>query len=273
MIPKVIVPLILAAWLAGCGNPPYPRGSLEQLYPLSPRPQLHQREIGGHARQWAEHDGADGTPIFFIHGSPGDWKAWAHYLTAPALADYGPRIAVDRPGFGGSQPGEVVTDLRVQAGQLVALLPPGRPAILVGHSLGAPLVAWMALLFPEQVCGGVMIAGALAPVYEAPRWYNRLADWGPLGWLLPAELRWSNAEMMPLQEELRRLESAWSNLQRPLRLLQGMRDELVDPRTAAYAEATLPGAYLSVERHADAGHFLLWTDPEAVIAAIRALPC
>jgi pimeloyl-ACP methyl ester carboxylesterase len=264
--------LALVVMLAGCGHPPYPRGSLDQLYPQPPRPTLRQATFDGIALHWAEI--GEGTrPLLFIHGSPGDWQAWAGYLDHPALTGYGPRRAVDRPGFGAAAPVPVMTDLRAQAAHLAALLPADAPSILVGHSLGGPLVAWMALDFPERVCGGVVVAGALAPALEAPRWYNRAAEWAAIRRWLPAALRRSNEEMLALQPQLQRLDAEWHRLQRPLRLLQGMKDELVDPRTADHAEARLPAAWVTVERHPEAGHFLLWTQPETVIAAIRALPC
>lgn len=269
---RLALSVLAGALLAGCGNPPYPRGSLSELYPQPPRPQLLQRSLGEARLYWAEL-GSGARPLVFIHGSPGDWKAWARYLDHPGLADYGPRIAVDRPGFGAAADQAVITDLRAQAARLIAVLPPGPPSILVGHSLGGPLVAWMTLEAPQRVCGGVIIAGALAPQLEAPRWYNRLAAWPPLRALLPRDLRQSNDEMLPLQAELRRLQAEWPRLQRPLHLLQGMQDELVDPRTADHAEAVMPSPWVAVERHADTGHFLLWTHPERVIAAIRSLPC
>lgn len=264
--------LLAGVLLAGCGNPPYPRGSLTELYPLPPRPQLLQQSVDDGALHWAQL-GRGERPLVFIHGSPGEWKAWARYLDHPNLADYAPRIAVDRPGFGDAAREALMPDLRAQAKRLIALLPAESPSILVGHSLGGPLVAWMALEAPQQVCGGVIVAGALAPELEAPRWYNRIAEWPGLRALLPAELRRANAEMLPLQAELERLQLAWPRLNRPLLLLQGMRDELVDPRTAERIAQRPTATPIRVQRFDDAGHFLLWTHPERVIAAIRSLPC
>ena len=270
-----IVALTLA--LAACIGPPYPRGDIERLYPQPPRPELRSIDIDGRALRVAVMPGrADGTPLFFIHGSPGDWTAWARYLDSTALSGSGTRYAFDRPGFGGSMPGAVITDLQQQADHIAAamrVLEPQRPAVLVGHSLGGPLVAWIALRHPEQVCGGVMVAGSLAPALEAPRWYNRLAaSW--LGrWLAPDEMQWSNDEMLPLQSELMRLDAAWPSLHRPLIAIQGERDELVDPRTADYVEQRAPAAWLRVERIADQGHFVLWQQPQRVTDAINALPC
>lgn len=265
--------LLLLSGLAACGSSPIPHGSLEQLYPQPPRPGLRTALIDARRVQFAEMPGPGTTPLLFVHGSPGDWKAWARYLDAPGLAAAGPRIAVDRPGYGGSGAGELMPELRAQAALLAQLIPPAAPAILVGHSLGAPLVAWIALDNPEKVCGVVMVAGSIAPEYEAPRWFNHLADTWLAHALLPDVLWWSNREILPLQAELRRLEREWGRLRRPVIVVQGTRDALVDPRTADYAEQHLPLAMRRVIRVPDAGHLLLWEQPQQVIDAILSLHC
>lgn len=269
--------LALLLMLGACSNPPYPRGSIETLYPQPPRPTLKRVALADRQLQFAEMPASaaaeGGTPLLFVHGSPGDWKAWARYLDAPELAGEGTRIAVDRPGYGGSGAGAVMTDLRAQAALLAQLIPPGPPAILIGHSLGAPLVGWIALDDPDKVCGVVMIAGSIAPAQEAPRWYNRAADTWLARLLLPDELLWSNQEILPLKTELQKLDREWPRLQRPVIIIQGEKDSLVDPRTADYAERRLPAQWRQVVRVADGGHFLLWKQPGRVIEAIRSLHC
>ena len=266
--------VLLATWLlAACSNPPYPRGSMEELYPGSQRPQLRQVEALGRSLQLAEMPGPGTTPIVFVHGSPGGWQAWARYLDAPELSAFGPRIAFDRPGFGGSGAGDVMLDLRKQAEVLAAAIPAGPPAILVGHSLGGPLIAWMALDHPDKVCGGVMIAGSIAPELEAPRWYNRLADSFAAQWVAPKAMLWSNREMLVLKPELERLDTEWPHLQRPLIAIQGMDDSLVDPRSADYLERRAPRQWLRVVRAPGMDHFLLWKQRQVVLEQIVKLPC
>ena len=260
--------------LAACTNPPWPRGSMEELYPLSEhRPKLRSVQVSGLDIQVASTTGKGTTPIVFVHGSPGGWQAWARFLDTPALAGFGPRLAMDRPGFGGSGTAGVMPDLRRQAQVLASLIPPGPPAVLVGHSLGGPLIAWMAIDHPEKVCGGVMLAGSMAPELEAPRWYNHLAD----NWLarqfLPQDMSLSNREMMVLGDELRRLDAALPQLRRPMIAMQGDKDPLVDPRTADYLEQRAPSQWMRVERLPGKDHFFLWTEPESVVSQIDSLDC
>jgi pimeloyl-ACP methyl ester carboxylesterase len=164
-------------------------------------------------------------------------------------------------------------NLREQAALLTELIPPGQKAIVIGHSLGGPLVAWMAIDAPDRVCGAVSIAGSLSSLYEAPRWYNQLADWSLVSWAIPAEMIQSNHEMMPLAGELAKLEPFLGKLQVPLIVMQGGKDSLVDPRTADEVEKRTSKAWVTVQRLPLENHFLLWEKPQLVIDAIRSLPC
>jgi pimeloyl-ACP methyl ester carboxylesterase len=269
---------IVVTLVAGCSNPPYPRGAMESLYPDGKYPTLSTVQVQGRyvgvAQVIAPHAEPSHAPVLlFIHGSPGDWKAWAHFLDAGELPTFDTRIAVDRPGFGASGAGQVMPDLRAQAALLAKLIPSGRKAIVIGHSLGGPIAAWMAVDAPDQVCGAISLAGSLSSKYEAPRWYNYLADVALVRWAIPQEMVWSNQEMMPLSQELEKLENALPTLHVPLLLLQGSKDSLVDPRTVDEVQKHAPARWLSVQRLPDANHFFLWEDPQLVNNAIRSLPC
>ena len=265
-------------WLAACGNPPYPRGSVESLFPQGQHPVFSATQAQDRTLNMARVVNAPNTQnkgriLLFVHGSPGDWKAWSYYLRAPELAGFATRLAVDRPGFGGSRAGGVMPNLREQAALLTELIPPGQKTIVIGHSLGGPLVAWMAIDAPDRVCGAVSIAGSLSSLYEAPRWYNQLADWALLSWAIPAEMIQSNHEMMPLVAELAKLELFLGKLQVPLIVMQGGKDSLVDPRTADEVEKHMSKTWVTVQRLPLENHFVLWEKPQLVVDAIRSLPC
>ena len=276
--------LLFCLGLAGCGNPPYPRGPVEQLFVGQALPVFSQKIVAGQRINLANAPLA-ATPqkvadpdkpkpiLLFVHGSPGDWKAWSYYLKSPELASFAERIAIDRPGFGGSAQGAVVTDLRQQAALMAQLIPDGQKAIVVGHSLGGPLAVWMAIDSPDKVCGVVSIAGSLSSRYEAPRWYNLLADSALLAWAVPNEMAWSNREMMVLSAELRKLEAAAGQLRIPVTLIQGEKDSLVDPQTVGEFQKHAPAAWLNVKSLPKETHFVLWEKPELIVSAIKETPC
>jgi pimeloyl-ACP methyl ester carboxylesterase len=272
--------LLFASSLTACGNPPYPRGSTEQLFAGSRLPTISQQVVQGQRINMASVKGSavTGLPkrnalLLFVHGSPGDWKAWSYYLKTPELAGFANRIAIDRPGFGDSGRGVVMTDLRQQAALIAALIPEGQKAIVVGHSLGGPLAVWMALNSPDKVCGVISIAGSLSSRYEEPRWYNLLADSVLVRWAVPAEMIWSNKEMMTLSGELGKLEAAVGQLRIPVTLIQGAKDSLVEPETVDEFAKRAPAAWLKIKNLPNETHFVLWEKPQIIVDAIKEMPC
>jgi pimeloyl-ACP methyl ester carboxylesterase len=258
--------------LAACSNPPYPRGSIEQLYPVGPRPVFGRVAVDGREIGYAEVTHQGRPRIVFIHGSPGDWKAFADYLGDAQLHEYGTLVAVDRPGFGASGRGQVVADLREQARLLAPLLlGEDAPGIVVGHSLGGAIALRLALDYPERVRGVLLIAASVAPQLEAPRWYNRLASWKLVQWLLPSELVDSNRELFGLQAQLAALDADLPALKAPVYVVQGMRDELVDPRTADYLQGALAGARNRIWRMENDGHFVIWKRRAEMVGYLREL--
>jgi pimeloyl-ACP methyl ester carboxylesterase len=123
------------------------------------------------------------------------------------------------------------------------------------------------------VCGAVSIAGSLSSVHEAPRWYNYLADSPLVNWAIPGEMVESNHEMMPLADELAKLEPFFAQLRVPLVVMQGGKDSLVDPATADEVEKRSPSSWVHVQRFPMESHFFLWERPQLVIDAIQSLPC
>jgi uncharacterized protein len=271
---------VAAASVVACGNPPYPRGSAEQLFAGSALPTISQQVVQGQTINMASVPGGiksssagNNKILLFVHGSPGDWKAWSYYLKTPELAGFANRVAIDRPGFGGSGKGQVVTDLRQQAALIAKLIPDGQKAIVVGHSLGGPLAVWMAIDAPGKVCGAISIAGSLSSRYEEPRWYNLLADSGLLRWAVPNEMVWSNQEMMALSGELGKLEAVAGQLRVPVTVVQGGKDSLVDPKTVDEFEKVAPASWLKIKNLPTETHFVLWEKPQIIVDAIKDMSC
>ena len=206
----------------------------------------------------------DGVPVVYVHGTPGNGASFASYLRDPVRG--ATSIAIDRPGFAESTPERVVTSYGAQARAVLAWC--DEPAVLVGHSLGGPIVARAAADAPERVAALVIIAGALDPDLEEPRWYNRLAD-GPLGGLLPRSMRNSNDEIMDAPGEARALAAVLDRVTCPVVILHGARDGLVPVANVDFMERAFTNAQAVestvLER---GGHPLVWSHEEECRAAI-----
>ncbi len=214
----------------------------------------------------------DAVPVLFVHGSPGTWDAWQRFLEDPELRAAARLIALDRPGFGGSERGLAEPSLVRQAAALAAVLGANgsprqvssRRAIVVGHSLGGPIAVRLAIDRPELVAALVLVAPSIDPALERRRWYNFAAATRVVQWFLPIDWTVSNRELWPLESELKTMLPRWPEIRCPVIVVQGLEDDLVPAANADFAERQLPAGGVRVDRYPDAGHFLLWQRPETV---------
>jgi len=223
--------------------------------------------------------GEPGQPlVVFVHGTPGRWSDFVHFLAAPELQAQAYLVSLDRPGWGESSPVPVArrVTLAMQSQRLAPFLQTlaaqsdGCGMVLVGHSLGGSLVARLAMDYPQWVRGVVIIAGSIDPELGRPRWYNTLASLPPVRWLTPKPLAQANTEIMPLHDDLLAMEPAWAQLDIPVTYIQGLTDRLVSPRNAHYARTVVAAAQLQVVEVPEQGHFLIWDQPHWVSEAISA---
>ena len=204
--------------------------------------------------------------VLFVHGSPGTWDGWKGYLGDPTLRAAARLLAADRLGFGGSERGRAVPSLAEQAASLAAVLEaePGPPAIVVGHSLGGPIAARLAMDRPDLVAGLLLVAPSIDPEEERHRWYNVAGATRVVQWFLPVDWTISNRELWPLRQELEAMLPRWAEVRCPTIVVQGLDDDLVPPANADFAERRLAGAGVRIDRYAGENHFILWQRPETV---------
>lgn len=217
------------------------------------------------------HAGApDGHTIVFVHGTPGSAEGWADYLVG--VPDGLRYIAVDRPGFGGSRPGNALPSLEQQADALAPLLGTDRSPILVGHSLGAPIVALVAANHADRVGGLILLAGALDPAQERIHWYQRVADWPGVRSLVPRTWRVANRELLPLRDELERLAPRLNRIRAPIVIVHGTDDRLVPIANVEFMRPRFRrAASVRVIRLPGQGHFLPWEQKPLIDRLVREL--
>lgn len=209
--------------------------------------------------------------VIYVHGTPGDANNWSAYVKDPVDGMHS--ISYDRPGFGRTQPTAAMPALADQARALRPFLETAGPkAVLVGHSLGGPIIAQAALDYPDRIAGLVMAAGSLDPGLEKWMWYNRAADFPPIRMLLPRSLTNSNAEIRPLKAELTALGTRLGELAVPVILIHSRDDSLVPWANVAYMERMFPaGMVVDAMAFEDKDHFVIWNAVEAVREAVRRL--
>lgn len=213
------------------------------------------------------HVGAESLPlILFVHGSPGSSADMLGYLAGEALRPF-QKIALDRPGFGYSDFGIAEPSLAAQAAAVAALLKayPARPAVLLGHSYGGPVIARVAMDYPGLVDGLVIVAGALDPDLEPHYWWQKPLNWPIVRSLLPPAFRVSNQEILQLRYELDSMTSKWGKVSCAVAMLQGLKDKLVHPDNYIFAKNKLVNSRcLAIDTLSNDGHFILWTKEKRI---------
>ena len=209
--------------------------------------------------------------VVFVHGSPGGWDAFMPYFKDPKLKDRFRLISVDRLGYGKSSFGKSESSLQKQAEAISAVfdaIDPQQKVILVGHSLGGPIVAQLAIDFPERVDGMLLIAASMDPGLEKVKWYQHPGNWIPFRWIVPDAWRVCNEELLPLKSELTLQQSHLGEIHVPVVVIQGEDDELVPAANADYIQQQLTGAELEIRRYPGLNHFIPFVRRDLVVEGI-----
>lgn len=221
------------------------------------------------ARQGSMSSSAElAITIIMLHGTPGSASAFSEYLSDKRLTQKANLVALNRPGFGENDYGELAIGLPAQSAALMPALESAAArgkVIVLGHSLGGSIAAQLAVDAPEFVDGIVLVAATIDPAYGAPRWFNWLGNFRLIRWMLPTDMRMANDEIMPLQKELQLLAPRLAAVKMPVTFIQGMDDYLVSPKNAESAKSLFPNAELKVVNFAEEGHFILWQNKAAIV--------
>ena len=235
----------------------------------------HEYSIGGRTFHYVKAGNANGPLVLFVHGSPGSLRDFLHFLADTSLLDAALLITCDRPGFGYSNFGVAEPSLRKQSTMLKPILDrygKDRQVILVGHSLGGPLIARMAMDYPEIVDGMVMVAGSIDPDLE-PReaWFRAPLATPFLSWVLPRAFRASNEEIYQLKPQLQAMIPEWKNITCRVIVIQGKQDRYVPYENLEFARKMLVNASTDYVVIDNMDHFVPWSNPELIRNAILEL--
>ena len=270
LLPPLSAYKVFISSLSGRSAPVKIQASSEQIAGLSRRTKrVHSAE--GSLVSYLQAGAAGGCRVIFIHGTPGQATGWADYLLeVPVGHEY---IALDRPGYGNSEPKQAVISLELQAQAIAPLLAPDSSpkTILVGHSSGGAVALQTALDFPDRVGGLLLLAGAFDPELEEAVWLQHLGRLKPIANLLSRTINNANQELLSLKRGLLAQADRLHQIRIPVQVLHGDRDPLVPAANVNYLQRTLTNAALEELVLKDADHFLPWNDKAAVDTSLARL--
>jgi pimeloyl-ACP methyl ester carboxylesterase len=246
-------------------------------------------------------------PVLLLHGQPGGQGDWSRVIAA--IGDRARTVAIDRPGWDGQRK---ATDLPGNAAAALAALDASRidRAVIVGHSLGGAIAAWIAAEHPERVSAlvlaapaanrdsltaldrwlagpvagylaGAALLSAVGVTLSAAPVRRRLAEELTLeaDYLLaagrrlmtPAAWRAFAVEQRGLIRDLPSLEAALGRISAPTTILSGSADRVVPVASARRLARQIPGAELVVLENA--GHLLPQRHGDRLAEAILTATC
>ncbi len=220
------------------------------------------KKINGFPLHYAQ-TGNDSFPtLLFVHGTPGSWDAFQNYLMDTALLQHYRIISIDRPGFGYSDFGNAM-NLSAQTDIISGWMDSvnnKKPFIIIGHSLGGPLVVKLAAARPEYTKAIVILAGSLDPAAENPERWRPVLFKTPLNFLVPGALRPSNKELWYLKTDLKEMVVDYEKIACPVYILHGTKDMLVPYSNVAYAKKMFTkSTMVTVTTFEKENHFIVWT--------------
>lgn len=122
---------------------------------------VHDAEVLGRRLRYVDY--GDGPALLLVHGLGGSWQTWLENI--PHLGRTHRVLAVDLPGFGGSDPLDPGTPLDARVDALRALLDSLGigDVVACGHSLGGLVAGRLALAEPDRVRALILVcAGGIA---------------------------------------------------------------------------------------------------------------
>lgn len=248
------------------------RKSQEKLYKefegKKHQPEFISYEVLNRKMHYAEVGNPDLPTVIMVHGAPGALDAYLEYLKDDELLEKARLISVDRPGYGYSDFSKAEPSIERQAAMLKPILDKvqheDKPTILVGHSYGGPLVARLAMDYPDLVDGLVMIAPAIDPDNEKIFWISYPTSWWGIKWMIPKPFQVTNVEKFAHAGELKKMLPLWDSITCPITHLHGEKDWIVPVVNIEFTERVATNAPLKLIRNEEWNHFIVWSQLDTI---------
>jgi pimeloyl-ACP methyl ester carboxylesterase len=206
--------------------------------------------------------------LVFVHGAPGAWYGYMNLMDDTILQKKYKMIAVDRLGYGKSGYGQPETSTGLQALSIKAIIDKenitGKKVTLVGRSYGAPITAWLAINYPQQVDRLFMISPVIDPDREKFYWFSEAGKWAPVQWMLPELLNVATTEKFAHEKEMEKMLPKWEKLYVPTTVVSGAADRIADTANFYFAKRHLVNCDTTLMMLENTGHLVTAERPAVI---------
>lgn len=238
----------------------------EQRAIKAEKPQIIRYRTNGRTMRYLKV-GADTLPtLVFIHGAPSSLKGWANFYLDTFFQKQFRMISIDRPGYGQSDFGEVVTDLQKQAALIKPLfdqIDNGKKVTIIGSSYGGTITARLLMDYPGIADKAILLSSSLKPGAEKTYGISYLLKTPIIKYIFPKFLRLATYEKFSHFDELTKMKD-WDKIKIPVLIIQGDKDDLIYPDNAEYAKERLKNALVEMVMLPGRGHALQFSEPATI---------
>lgn len=218
--------------------------------------------------------------IVFIHGSPGDHKAFNKYFSDPTLNEKFNMISIDRPGFGKSKKFKIQPNMKEQADLIsqhliedLKIQNTKQEILFFSHSYGAPLSVLVSSVLSSAnqhlLVSLILVSGPYNPEFNMIRWYNHLAALPLARGLIGKFWRNSNEEMLKLNQDLNLVQEQLKSFKGKTYFVHGQNDGLVPIKHSIWADQLRKKLGLESKLlEFKTNHFIIWNNFKKMRALI-----
>lgn len=204
------------------------------------KPVYKHLDFLGRPTHYALISRSDTLPLLvFVHGAPGAWYGYLNLMDDSLLQTRFRMISVDRLGYGKSNYGKAELSVQMQALEIKTIIDAenrnGKKVYLVGRSYGAPIVAWYAIHYPQQVEKLMMISPVIDPDKEKFYWFSGIGKLRLVQAFLPELLNVATREKYSHAAEMKKMLPQWPRLYSTTYVITGADDELADTANFTFA--------------------------------------
>jgi pimeloyl-ACP methyl ester carboxylesterase len=236
--------------------------------------QLLDTTINNHRLHYAVCGDTNLPTLVIIHGSPGSWMNYMHYMWDTSMRKKFRIVAVDRPGFGYSDFGKA-QNLQTQTDLILPViekLKNTKPLYLLGHSFGGPLAVKLAASKPTLITKLILVAAALDVSQEKKENLRHLMNKKPFYWLLPGAFGPSNTELLYLKKDLVTMQPDFKKITCDVLFIHGDKDTWVPIQNVAYGISMMTNATsLISDTIKNADHQIPWKNEDRFKEILLAL--